>query len=86
MAIKKTIQTQFGIKIVDAYIKVERVTFDDKNTMRFVLATYAVAEGGFPPVQESQHVCDHNLDGENAYAQAYAFAKTLPEYLDAVNC
>jgi hypothetical protein len=86
MALKQTIQTQFGIEVVDAYVKVERVTFDDKNTMRFVLATYATAGGGYPPVQESQRVCVHDMNGPNAYAQAYAFVKTLPEFANAKDC
>lgn len=85
MAIKKTIPTSFGITVDDAYIRVENVTFDDKNTLRFVARFYAQING-YQPFEERQFVCTHDLNGVNAYQQSYTYLKTLPEFTEAVDC
>jgi hypothetical protein len=84
MALKKNIDSQFGITINNAYIRVENVSFDKSKTMMFFVRTYA--KQNFPSLFEQQIVLPYNMEGSNPYVQAYEHLKTLPEFTGAVDC
>jgi hypothetical protein len=84
MALKKNIDSQFGITISDAYIRVENVSFDKSKAMMFFVRVYA--KQNFPSLSEQQMVLPYNMKGSNPYVQAYEHLKTLPEFSGAVDC
>lgn len=84
MAIKKTLTTNFGLD-VDAYMRVENITFHEKTNLRFVLKYYAKPVG-YPAFQEQNFLFEYDLNGENAYVQAYKYLKSLEQFEHAVDC
>lgn len=84
MALKKDIDSQFGITISDAYIRVENISFDTSKAMVFFVRTYA--KQNFPSLFDQQMVLPYDMEGANPYVQAYEHLKTLPEFSDAVDC
>lgn len=84
MALKKTIQTPFGIEVVDAYHRVEAVRLQGKTQMQFNVYAYADSTKQF--VVETLETAPYDLAGGNPIEQAYAHLKTLPEFSDAVDC
>lgn len=84
MALKKNIDSQFGITINDAYIRVENITFNVSKSMQFFVRIYA--KQNFPALSEQQMVLTYNMNGANPYVQAYTHLKTLPEFANASDC
>lgn len=84
MALKKDIDSQFGITIKDAYIRVENISFDASKEMRFFVKTYA--KQNFPALSEQQISLPFDMNGSNPYVQAYIYLKSLPEFSNAVDC
>lgn len=84
MALRQNIITNFGMD-VNAYMRVEDVTFQTKKQARFALKYYAKTEN-FPPFQEHSFALDYDLDGANVYAQAYNYLKTLDQFKTAIDC
>ncbi len=85
MALKKTIQSNFGIEIPSAYHRVGRIQIINKSEMAFTVSTL-VNDKADVAVQAKSHNCVHALDGGNAIAQAYDHLKTLPEFAGATDC
>lgn len=83
MAIKNIVETVFGIKVEEAYLRVEFPTIN-KDSMSFNLRKYVSTE--LPFFSEDMITCDYDIEGSNPYAQAYNYLKTLDEYSDAVDC
>lgn len=83
MALKKNIDSQYGITINDAYIRVENISFDKSKAMQFFVRTYA--KQNFPALSEQQMQLDYDMNGANPYVQAYEHLKTLPEFANATN-
>lgn len=84
MALKKTVDSKFGIEIVNAYHKVDNVILNTKETITFDVVSYAETKSG--EVERNQHICHYDLNGENPFKQAYAHLKTLSEFTDAIDC
>lgn len=84
MALKKTVQTSFGLEVRDAYHKVENVSLISKNQISFQLRSRVDADHSI--FDETLIQCPYDIDGENPIAQAYAYLKTLPEFDGAVDC
>lgn len=84
MALKKTIQTQYGIDVKDAYCKVSSLSIIDKAKIGFSISCYANTDSY--PITSKQYICDYDINGENPIKQAYLHLKTLPEFADAVDC
>lgn len=80
MALQKTIVFK-GIP-VDAYIRVSDFS-GNKNGLTYALSYHASSDS--PSFDQTVHACAFDLDGPNALAQAYAHAKTLPEFAGAVD-
>lgn len=85
MAILKTVQTAFGLEVVDAHHRVENVALVAKNKISFQVRSRV--DAGQEMVFNEMHVeCQYDINGENPIAQAYAYLKTLDEFADAVDC
>jgi hypothetical protein len=84
MAIQKDFETVFGIKLTDAYCRVDNIVINEKTKMVFLLNTYADKTAKEIHTQTFQ--CAYVLDGENPLAQAYKYLKTLPEFIDSQDC
>jgi hypothetical protein len=85
MALQKTIQSNFGLRIPSAYHRVGRIQIVNKTEMTFVLNAFVDDKVGIP-VEAQSYSCAYDLTGDNAFAQAYNYLKTLPEFIDAVDC
>jgi hypothetical protein len=83
MALTKTIDTKFGIKVKDCYLRVEHVSIS-KDNMSFYLRKYAAIDKPF--FDEDVITCTYSMIDKNPYIQAYEYLKTLDEYSDAVDC
>lgn len=85
MALKKTIQFA-GIDVVDAYHRIESVRTSGKTMLVAEVKSYAEPTTGVS-FESSQFACPYDLSSaDNAFAQAYAHIKTLPQFADAVDC
>lgn len=84
MALKKTVQSSFGIEVRDAYHTVENVSLISKNQISFQIRSRVGAEHSI--FDETLMKCPYDMNGENPIAQAYAHLKTLPEFAGAVDC
>lgn len=84
MAIKKTIDTIYGVTVVDAYIRVSDLRIINKVTLAFNVCAYA--DSSKSAIQEAQVQCGYDLNGANPLEQAYTHLKTLPEFAGAVDC
>ena len=84
MALKKSIDTIYGITVNDAYIRVSDVRIVNKSAIAFNVLAYADAT--MPAIHEMQIQCGYDLNGPNPIAQSYIHLKKLPEFADAVDC
>lgn len=84
MALKKTVLTNFGVEIVDAYHRVEDVRIIGKNAIAYFVRSYK--DRGFMHFSERQEISNYDIHGENPMEQAYSYLKTLSEFADAVDC
>ena len=85
MALKKTIQSNFGLEIPSAYHRVGRIQIVNKLEMTFVVNVF-VDDKISIPVEAQSHNCAYDLTGDNALAQAYNYLKTLEEFAGAEDC
>ena len=85
MALKKTVNTTFGVEIPDAYHRVEQVTLVGKDKISFRLRSYKSAESQVS-FSDAGYECAYTLEGKNPIAQAYEFLKSLEEYEEFVDC
>lgn len=84
----ETVSTEFGvvsskditINLSNAYIKVGSVSGDKNN----VTATVLTKIGS--NIKTKFYQFKPNLDGSNFIKQSYEHLKTLPEFVDAVDC
>lgn len=87
MAIKKTINLidNFGINVEfqDAYIKIERVDANKISGMAYVVICHGVSKKELKRDIQEFNV---NLGGSNFIRQAYEHIKTLPDYIDGIDC
>lgn len=67
----------------NAYIKVELV-WSNKETCTAAYKIYKEQDGF--ALQEHSTIFDLDLDGPNPIKQAYCHLKTLPQFVDAVDC
>jgi hypothetical protein len=84
MALKKLIQTPFGVDVQDAYHRVENVLLISKKKIQFQVR--ASLDGVKPHFNDVAHECDYDIEGNNPIHQAYTYLKTLPVFDSAVDC
>ncbi len=85
MALQKTIQSNFGLEIQNAYHRVGRIQIVNKTEMTFSVSAFIDDKANLP-VEATSHTCPYDLTGENALSQAYIYLKTLPEFAGATDC
>ena len=78
MALSKTIQTNFGVEIQNAYHRVSGITLKNKTSMDVEVSIYANTDS--KPVSVKGYLADYDLSGSNPIAQAYEHLKTLPDF------
>lgn len=84
MALSKTVQTPQGFEAVGAYHRVEDVSLQSKNVMRFFVKSYRSADSS--PQFDMEHFdIAYDMDGQNPYVQAYEYLKTLPKFEDSTD-
>lgn len=83
MAITKNIETQFGITIENAYLRIESIEIN-RDLMTINLKKYADKEKSF--FAEKNYTCMYNINGENPFKQGYVYLKTLEEFKEAEDC
>ena len=84
MAIKKTVATETGLTANNAYIRITNISITNKEHAVANLS-FGVDETAMP-FQHKTIPFAYDLQGNNAWKQAYTHIKTLPEYQDAVDC
>lgn len=88
MALFKSQQTKYGAKVIASYHKVESPSIIGKDTLAFVLASYAESPAASDePFVRMSHNCTYDLESaKNPFQQAYDYIKSLPEWSGAVDC
>jgi hypothetical protein len=84
MALKKSVQTSFGVDVVDAYHRVEGVQLVSKDKIQFQVRTSL--DGVKPHFEDATYECVYDIQGDNPIRQAYRYVKTLPAFAGAVDC
>jgi len=85
MALKKTVNTPFGVEIIDAYHRVEGLSLDNKTQITFWLRAYKDAANTVA-ANSINFTCPYDMSKTNPLAQAYEFVKAQPEFAGAINC
>lgn len=84
MALKKSVQTPFGVNVQEAYHRVEGVQFVTKNQLNFRVRVSV--DGVLPHFIDGGYECSYDIQGDNPIKQAYKYLKTLPEFANAQDC
>ena len=84
MALKKTFTLENGLVANNAYIRVTNISITNKQHAVANLS-FGVDETSMP-FQHKTIPFAYDLQGDNAWVQAYTHIKTLPEYEDALDC
>jgi hypothetical protein len=84
MALQKKLNTVYGVEIPNAYFQVGNVIIQNKSSISFNVNSYK--DKSFQSITTFQYICDYDINGENPIKQAYLHLKTLPEFVDAVDC
>jgi hypothetical protein len=84
MALKKTVQTSFGVEVIDAYHRVEGIRIVNKNKIAYQLRTYT--DKNLESFRDVIYGSAYDMTGANPIAQAYEYLKTLPEFAGAEDC
>ena len=85
MALQKSINTQWGLAVPNAYIKVLDVSIVEKTKGGCLIGFFA-NQDQTEPFYRKRIDFDYDLNGVNPIAQAYAHIKDLPEFAGAVDC
>lgn len=84
MALLKTIATDFGIEVKNAYVRVESLNLIGKDKIQFQVKSYAHVTA--IPFGNTNVICSYDLNGENPIKQAYEHLKSLPEFAGSIDC
>ena len=85
MALKKTVTTAHGFVADNAYHRVEDMTFQGKNVIKFNVKSYKDSSAN-TPFAVVDFGCGFDLSGKNPFAQAYDFVKSRQEFTGAEDC
>jgi hypothetical protein len=81
MALSKTVTTEVGITVENAYIRVSNVRLHGKQALVFDVCIHADANS--PAIEKRRGSSAYSMDGSNPFIQAYEHLKTRPDYSDA---
>jgi hypothetical protein len=85
MAFTRTIETDWGMTVLDSYCRIEAVSLASKSSISFHLRFYAKPENK-PFFKEQVFACSYDIDGVNPIKQAYLYLRSLPEFASAKDC
>ncbi|QNM43758.1 hypothetical protein [Shouchella clausii] len=85
MALQMSLTTSSGLRVRDAYIRIDEYSCNRSNVVSARLRAYATkefAEHGMSAVEEwvVSLTADYSTDAPNTKKQIYDHAKTLPEF------
>jgi hypothetical protein len=86
MAFAKTIISQHGLEVVNAYHRVENVIFVSKTEMSFNVRVYKDEAADLSAIADKGFKCAYDHTKTNPYVQAYEYLKTLPDFAGATDC
>jgi hypothetical protein len=84
MALSKTVSTVHGLEAINAYHRVEGLSIEGKESIKFYARSYKNTD--LPFFSEQAVVAAYDLNGANPIAQAYRHLKTLPEFVGSMDC
>lgn len=84
MALKKTFTLENKLVANNAYIRITNISIANKEHAVANLS-FGVDETAIP-FQHKTIPFAYNLQGDNAWRQAYTHIKTLPEFVGATDC
>jgi hypothetical protein len=85
MALQNNITTDSNLEVSNAYIRVENIKVQSKQSICFKLKAYKNADEQLS-FYENILGCPFDLEGGNPFQQAYEHLKTLPEFSGATDC
>jgi len=84
MAFRKTVQTESGVEVKDAYIRVEGVSLTAKDRVNFQARSYVDPSKNW--FHQDQFECAYDMSKSNPMAQAYEHLKSLSAYAGSQDC
>lgn len=92
MGLSKTINTDFGIQVVDAFHKITRVTADENaQTISLQVETYT-SENAYEEGKSTLDIKNITISGESylsikakVFSDFYTYLKTLPDFEGATD-
>lgn len=84
MALNLTSESCFGVKIHNAYFRINNIELKSKTNMLLHVYGYAFVEK--KPFDYKVIDAPYDLKKGNPFEQGYIYLKTLPEFADAVDC
>lgn len=84
MALSKTVSTIYGFDVVNAYHRVEAISINSKDEIKFHVRSYTTPDKPF--FAEQILNAPYIMDGQNPIKQAYIHLKNLPEFSGATDC
>lgn len=84
MALNLTSESCFGVKIYNAYFRINNIELKSKTNMLLHVYGYAFVEK--KPFDYKVIDAPYDLEKGNPFEQGYIYLKTLPEFADAVDC
>lgn len=85
MALQNTKLVDSGVEVQNAYHRVCRVSIPTKTIIEFTLCAYVSSQHEVPFASDF-YTCAYDIYGDNPIRQAYLHLKTLPEFVNAVDC
>ncbi len=82
MALENTVTMENGIVVNNAYCRVENINLK-KDKIFFSVFKYVTTDK--KPFEDQRMSAHYDLLGDNPFAQAYAYLKTLSEFAEATD-
>lgn len=91
MAVLKSIELDSGINVENAYARVDSRSGRNKSELTFVLSYYVnqqAYESGKSLVKQEYFIFESSVadDAPNDIKQCYEYLKSLPDFVEAVDC
>jgi hypothetical protein len=81
MALSKTVTTQTGITVQNAYIRVSNIKVHGKKALVFDVCIHA--DANLPSIEKRRGSSLYDMNGDNPFVQAYEQLKQTLEYSGA---
>lgn len=81
MALSKTVTTETGITVQNAYIRVSNIRVHGKQALVFDVCVHA--DENSPAIEKRRGSSLYDMNGDNPFIQAYQHLKQTPDYFGA---